>query len=272
MRFERLGKQAGRDSARSTSHQLGISGMMPFGVGNGSCEKAKNSVTGISGNIFWYVLEASGWHQLFLVILTILVFLLEIVPLELQRRIINDLINHREYRFIAVLCGVYAGTVLVQGGTKLVLNIYRSWVGERAIRDLRRKVHQLVSSTSDVSSTLEAEGVQASMIVSEGRVDRWSRRRQPLRAAAASWDPLLGAGLYDQRRPLDGGHRISAVRSSTGVRSSDAGRHEQACPRADPDHPAAQHQRRRGTEARRGTRPDRRLAHPVCVRARAVFD
>ena len=28
-------------------------------------------------------------------------------------------------------CAVYAGVVLVHGGTKLVLNIHRGWVGER---------------------------------------------------------------------------------------------------------------------------------------------
>jgi ABC-type multidrug transport system fused ATPase/permease subunit len=118
-------------------------------------------------NIFRYVLSVSFWHQLALVALTVAVFLLEIVPLELQRRVVNDLTKNREYRFIVVLCAVYAGTVLVQGGAKLVLNIYRSWVGESATRDLRRRVHALVSSTSAASSTLEAEGVQASMIVSE---------------------------------------------------------------------------------------------------------
>jgi len=121
----------------------------------------------IPANIYRYVLQTSGWHQLCLVGLTVAVFLLEIVPLELQRRVVNDLVKHRDYRFIIILAAVYAGTVLVQGGTKLVLNIYRSWIGERAIRDLRRRVHLLVSSTSAASSTLEAEGIQASMIVAE---------------------------------------------------------------------------------------------------------
>ncbi len=118
-------------------------------------------------NILRYVLTTTAWHQLALVAMTIVVFLLEIVPLELQRRVVNDLTKNRPYRFIIVLCGVYAGTVLVQGGTKLVLNVYRSWVAERATRDLRRRVHVLVSSTTAASSTVEAEGVQASMIVSE---------------------------------------------------------------------------------------------------------
>jgi len=118
-------------------------------------------------NIFLYVLESSGWHQAVLVLLAVAVFLLEVVPLELQRRIIDDLVKHRDFRFVIVLAAVYAGTVLAQGGTKLVLNVYRSWVGERAIRDLRRRVHVLVSSNSAAASSLEAEGIQASMIVAE---------------------------------------------------------------------------------------------------------
>jgi ABC-type bacteriocin/lantibiotic exporter with double-glycine peptidase domain len=118
-------------------------------------------------NLFRYVLATSALHQLFLVLLTVAVFLLEVVPLELQRRIIDDLVKHRAFGLVAVLGAVYAGTVLVQGGTKLVLNVYRGWVGERATRDLRRRVHVLVSSHSAASSTPEAEGVQASMIVAE---------------------------------------------------------------------------------------------------------
>jgi len=118
-------------------------------------------------NIYRYVLATSALHQVFLVLLTVAVFLLEVVPLELQRRIIDDLVKHRDFRWIVTLAAVYAGTVLLQGGTKLVLNVYRSWVGERATRDLRRRVHVLVDSTTDESSTPEAEGIQASMIVAE---------------------------------------------------------------------------------------------------------
>jgi ABC-type multidrug transport system fused ATPase/permease subunit len=117
--------------------------------------------------LFRYVLTTSGSHQLFLLLLTVGVFLLEVVPLELQRRIVNDLVKHRDYWLVVMLCAVYGGGVLVQGGTKLVLNIYRSWVSERATRDLRRRVHVLISSPSAAASGAEAEGVQASMMVAE---------------------------------------------------------------------------------------------------------
>jgi ABC-type bacteriocin/lantibiotic exporter with double-glycine peptidase domain len=118
-------------------------------------------------NIYRYVWEASGWHQVPLVALTACVSVLEVLPLELQRRIVDDVVKDRNYQAVLVLCVVYVVAVLVQGGTKLLLNVYRNWVGESAVRELRRRVHALVSSTSAASSTLEAEGIQASMIVSE---------------------------------------------------------------------------------------------------------
>src|SRR5260370_17987706 len=159
------------------------------------------------GNIYRYVLATSGWHQLGLVVLTVAVFLLEVVPLELQRRIVNDLVKHRESWSIIAFAAVYAGTVLVQGGTKLVLNIYRSWVGERATRDLRRRVHLLVSSGSAASSSPEAEGIQASMIVAE--VDSIGgfvcRRASP---------PLLPAGApLSALAPMTSAHFLLARRA-----------------------------------------------------------
>jgi hypothetical protein len=45
-------------------------------------------------------------------------------------------VKHRDYHLVIILCAVYAGIILVQGRTKLALNVYRGWVGERAKRDL----------------------------------------------------------------------------------------------------------------------------------------
>jgi ABC-type bacteriocin/lantibiotic exporter with double-glycine peptidase domain len=125
------------------------------------------ALAALPSNIYRYVWEASAWHQLPLVVLTVCVSLLEVVPLELQRRIVDDAVKNRNYWFVLVLCAVYLAAVLAQGGTKLILNVYRNWVGESAVRDLRRRVHTLVDATSAASSSLEAEGIQASMIVSE---------------------------------------------------------------------------------------------------------
>jgi ABC-type bacteriocin/lantibiotic exporter with double-glycine peptidase domain len=118
-------------------------------------------------NVFRYVLQTSAPHQLLLLALTVAVFLLEVVPLELQRRIVNDLVKHHRYSLVVGLCALYAGVVLIQGAIKLALNIYRGWVGERAKRDLRRRVHTVVEAPPVSSPAAEAQGIAISMIVAE---------------------------------------------------------------------------------------------------------
>ncbi len=117
--------------------------------------------------VLGYVLETSRLHQLCLVVLTVAAFLLELVPLELQRRIVNDLTKERHFHPVVILCAVYAGVILVQGSTKLALNVYRAWVGERATRDLRSRIRLLVGAGLADRSQVEASGIEVSMIVAE---------------------------------------------------------------------------------------------------------
>jgi ABC-type multidrug transport system fused ATPase/permease subunit len=118
-------------------------------------------------NIFHYVAAVSWVHQIPLVVLTTVTFLFEVVPLELQRRVVNDLVKDRRYSWIVLLCAVYAGAVLLQGAIKLGLNIYRGWVSEAAKRDLRRRVLASMELARMRTSGPEARGVGASMVVAE---------------------------------------------------------------------------------------------------------
>ena len=114
--------------------------------------------------LFQYVAVTSWAHQLPLLALTVAVFLLEVIPLELQRRVVNDAVKHRKYSAILLLCAVYAGAVILQGSVKLGLNIYRAWVGERAKRDLRRRV---CIAAEGGSRTADARGTAVSLVVAE---------------------------------------------------------------------------------------------------------
>lgn len=121
----------------------------------------------LPAGILRYVLQTSLLHQLVLVAMTVVVFLLEVVPLELQRRIVNDLVKNRDFRAIILLCAIYAGVALVQGGIKVGLNIYRGWVGEQATRDLRRRIRALAHALSGDASAAKEAGLEVSMIVAE---------------------------------------------------------------------------------------------------------
>jgi ABC-type multidrug transport system fused ATPase/permease subunit len=139
-------------------------------------------------NIFRYVLATSALHQGILVILTVAVFLIELVPLELQRRIVNDLAKRRDFSFVLTLCAVYGGVVLVHGLGKLVLNVYRGWVGERATRDLRKRIMEVAEPLHAAETVPDTRGVEASMIVAEV---------EPIGAFAGSCvsEPLLQGGV-----------------------------------------------------------------------------
>jgi len=121
----------------------------------------------LPATIFGYVFAVSWPHQIALLSLTVVTFLLEVAPLEIQRRVVNDLVKERSYQLVVTLCVAYAGAVLLQGGTKLALNVYRGWVGENATRDLRRHVLAYLRIARVVAPGPEARGVGAAMVVGE---------------------------------------------------------------------------------------------------------
>jgi len=143
---------------------------------------------GLPGNIFRYVLATSAVHQGILVVLTVAIFLIELVPLELQRRIVNDLTKHRDFSFILTLCAIYGVVVLMHGIGKLTLNVYRGWVGERATRDLRQRIHGVAGASQAAAASADARGIEVSMIVAEV---------EPVGAFAGACvsEPLLQGGV-----------------------------------------------------------------------------
>ena len=117
--------------------------------------------------VMGYVLRFTGTHQVGLALLSITVFLLSAAPLELQRRIVNDLIGKGSARTILWLAIGYAAVALTEQGLKLVLNIYRGWVAESSVRSLRTTVYEgeVVAALSS-PSTLDT-GVEIAMILEE---------------------------------------------------------------------------------------------------------
>lgn len=106
--------------------------------------------------LFGYIWQVSRRHQVALCLLSITVFLLSAVPLELQRRIVNDAIGKGALDTILWLAIAYAAVALTEGAVKLWLNVYRSRVSERAVRDLRRRVAEdrAISGGAEISMIL----------------------------------------------------------------------------------------------------------------------
>jgi ABC-type bacteriocin/lantibiotic exporter with double-glycine peptidase domain len=117
--------------------------------------------------VMGYVVRFTGVHQIGLALLSVAVFLLSAVPLELQRRIVNDVIGKGTFRTLFWLATAYAGVALAEQTLKLVLNIYRGWVAEDTIRRLRNGVRGKGVASDTASHTLGGTGVEIAMILEE---------------------------------------------------------------------------------------------------------
>jgi len=118
-------------------------------------------------DLFRYVWRTSARAQLLLTVLAIIVFLLELAPLELQRRIVNTAVEAQSYHMIGLLCALYLVVALLQGGLKLVLNIYRGRVIETACQRLRLEPKLVAVTTSDKEARPKEQGVAISVVTSE---------------------------------------------------------------------------------------------------------
>lgn len=139
-------------------------------------------------DLYRYIWRVSARGQVVLSALSIVVFLLELAPLELQRRIVNGAVEHQSLRFIAVLCLVYAGVALVHGGLKLVLSVYRGSVSEAANQRLRMRIDPTAATRSAAENGSGKTGVKVSIVVSEVEAVGGF-------VGGSFCDPLLNAGI-----------------------------------------------------------------------------
>ena len=137
-------------------------------------------------DLYRYIWSVSARGQIILSALSIAVFLLELAPLELQRRIVNGAVEQRGLKFVLLLCAVYVGVAVLHGGLKLVMSIYRGSVIEAANQRLRMQIDPTGGAGSDDACT--EKGVKVSIVVSEVEAVGGF-------VGSSFCDPLLNAGI-----------------------------------------------------------------------------
>jgi ABC-type multidrug transport system fused ATPase/permease subunit len=115
--------------------------------------------------IIGYVMAFTGVHQAGLALLSVAVFGLSAVPLELQRRIVNGLVAKTAFETIFWLAAAYAGVALAEQLLKLSLNIYRGWVAESSVRRLRSGI--VAMAHGPYAASAQGAGVEIAMVLEE---------------------------------------------------------------------------------------------------------
>jgi len=85
---------------------------------------------------YWIFSRCRGLQLLLLVIILISVFF-RVIPLELQKRIINEAIIKRDEYLLLWYCGFYIGAVLLAGLSKYLINMLQVIIGQKILIGLR---------------------------------------------------------------------------------------------------------------------------------------
>ncbi len=142
----------------------------------------------LPGSLFRLAWRLGPADQIYLCILAGVVAVLDTVPIDIQRRMINHAIKESGLRSIVLLALTYAGVVLVQGLTKLLSNIYRSWTAEHGVRVLRAYIADRHAGVGGEAPLGTDQGTQIAMIVAES---------EPIGAfmGESMSEPLLQVGI-----------------------------------------------------------------------------
>ena len=111
-----------------------------------------------------YILKMSGKHQFILCVMAMLSTLINLVPLELQRRIIDNAIDNKSLENLINLGIAYAVSLLAYQVIKLIFRIYQGWVAESTIKNTRKDLIEIHSQNGNKS---DKDGQAVSVISNE---------------------------------------------------------------------------------------------------------
>src|SRR3989304_4421623 len=102
-------------------------------------EKAKLPV--FKRSLLSWVFTGNGKLQALLLLISLVMVFARVLPLEMQKRIINQAINLRKIDLLLIYCGIYLAAVILASGLKFLVNFLQSLIGQRAGANMRKQLY-----------------------------------------------------------------------------------------------------------------------------------
>ena len=122
-------------------------------------------------SIYSYVWRTCRKDQVKICLLVGLVAFLSVIPLELQRRIIDSVVSRPDVWLLVLLGCIYFVVLVIQGGLKYAINLLKGRVKEQVACDLRQRTIErkctLSRPGSDTDPDVLNSGTMVSMLTSE---------------------------------------------------------------------------------------------------------
>lgn len=146
-------------------------------------------------SVYRYIFRYSKMQQVGVILLTLCLLPMAPIPLELQRRLLDDAVANKDVDLLIWLAILYVGALLLASGLKLAMRIQRELISARIVHALRRSVYYHIYTVTP-PSLLQASA-KGDDVVDEGAVvSMLSSETEKLGgfAGAAISGPLLQIG------------------------------------------------------------------------------
>ena len=125
--------------------------------------KAKTAV--YKRSLLSWVFTGNGKLKVLLLFISIVMVFARVLPLEMQKRIINQAISLRKIDLLLIYCGIYIASVLLASGLKFLVNFLQSLIGQRAAAEMRKQLyHHLLTLPLNFFRRTQPGMVVASLI------------------------------------------------------------------------------------------------------------
>ena len=140
-----------------------------------------------------FIWRMTGYHQIAICLGAIAVTLINLVPIELQRRIVNEVVETQDVPMLLRLGAAYGALLLIHQAAKFTLRLYQSWLTESATLYMR---NHLLSLYKDGSGEQDDGTGRAVSVVGTEVEKLGGFVGEALAQACANGAMLLGVSAY----------------------------------------------------------------------------
>ena len=105
---------------------------------------AKTEIPVVKRSIFSWIFADNLRLQMTLLGIIFVTVATRVLPLEMQKRIVNEAINLRKIDLLLMYCGFYLGAVLLASGLKYAINVIETLIAQRTTARMRQELYRYI--------------------------------------------------------------------------------------------------------------------------------
>jgi len=118
-------------------------------------------------SLLWWVKSSNLRLQILLLLIILVTVGARVLPLEMQKRIVNQAIRLQKVDLLLIYCAAYIVAVFIASGLKFVINILQTRIGQQALANMRKDLYSHILTLPVTFFQKSSPGMVVSSLVTE---------------------------------------------------------------------------------------------------------